>query len=96
MLLYSIDTQDSFSYAPPTKKEVLIKLAIDRFGNVSCCVRFDPEGELRLGNLYDMTLEQCWNSEKRIKMREFHTSGMRKEIPYCGDKCEYWGVPTSD
>ena len=76
--------------------DFMTRLAIDRFGNVSCCVRFDPEGELRLGNLYDITLEQCWNSEKRIKMRELHTSGRRKEIPYCGEKCEFWGVPTSD
>jgi hypothetical protein len=76
--------------------DFMTRLAIDRFCNVSCCVRFDPEGELRLGNLYDITLEQCWNSEKRIKMRELHTSGRRKEIPYCGEKCEFWGVPTSD
>jgi len=76
--------------------DFMTRLAIDRFGNVSCCVRFDPEGELRLGNLHDMTLEECWNSEKRIKMRELHTSGKRKDIPYCGDKCEFWGVSTSD
>jgi MoaA/NifB/PqqE/SkfB family radical SAM enzyme len=76
--------------------DFITRLAIDRFGNVSCCVRFDPEGELRLGNLNDMTLEKSWNSEKRIKLRELHTSGKRKDIPYCGDKCEFWGVPTSD
>jgi hypothetical protein len=76
--------------------DFMTRLAIDRFGNVSCCVRFDPEGELRFGNLSDMTLEKCWNNEKRIKMKELHTSGRRKEIPYCGEKCEFWGVPTSD
>ena len=76
--------------------DFMTRLAIDRFGNVSCCVRFDPEGELRLGNLDLMTLEECWNSEKRVNMRELHTSGRRNKIPYCGDKCEFWGVPTSD
>jgi Iron-sulfur cluster-binding domain len=76
--------------------DFMTRLAIDRFGNVSCCVRFDPEGELRLGNLYDISLEKCWNSEKRINMRDLHTSGRRNKIPYCGDKCEFWGVPTSD
>jgi hypothetical protein len=76
--------------------DFMTRLAIDRFGNVSCCVRFDPEGELRLGNLDLMTLEECWNSEKRINMRYLHTSGRRNKIPYCGDKCEFWGVPTSD
>lgn len=76
--------------------DFMTRLAIDRYGNVSCCVRFDPDGALRLGNLYDMTLEECWNSEKRIQMRELHISGRRKEIPYCGDKCEFWGIPTSD
>jgi hypothetical protein len=76
--------------------DFMTRLAIDRFGYVSCCVRFDPEGQLRLGNLDLMTLEECWTSIKRTNMRNLHVSGKRNIIPYCGDKCEFWGVPTSD
>jgi radical SAM protein with 4Fe4S-binding SPASM domain len=76
--------------------DFMTRLAIDRFGNVSPCVRFDPDGELRLGNLYDMRLDECWNGRKRTEMRILHAAGARKDIPYCGDKCEFWGVPTAD
>jgi len=76
--------------------DFMTRLAIDRLGNVSPCVRFDPDGELRLGNLYDMRLDECWNGRKRAVMRILHAAGRRRDIPYCGDKCEFWGVPTAD
>lgn len=76
--------------------DFMTRLAIDRFGNVSPCVRFDPDGKLRLGNIRDTRLDEFWDGEKRTLMRELHTSGRRKDIPYCGDKCEFWGVPTAD
>lgn len=85
---------------PPTTPEhgvcqdLLNRLAIDRFGNVSVCVRFDPDGELVLGNIKDASLEDLWNSDKRIQMIQMQVEGRRKEIPYCGNKCEFWGVPT--
>ena len=63
--------------------DFMTRLAIDRYGNVSCCVRFDPDGELRLGNLYNLALEECWNGEKRMKMKALHLTGRRNEIPYC-------------
>jgi len=75
--------------------EFLRHLAIDRYGNVSCCVRFDPNGELRLGNIRDLTLEEIWNGEKRMKMFKLHVSGRRNEIPYCGYKCQFYGIPIS-
>lgn len=90
----SIDYQKS-----PTIPEIgicwdfLTRLAIDRYGNVSVCVRFDPGGQLVLGNIKDNSLDGLWNGSKRTKMKELHCSGRRKEIPYCGDKCDYWGVP---
>ena len=69
-------------------------LAIDRYGNVSMCVRFDPEGELRLGHIKYATLDDMWNGEKRKKYIEKFIAGKRKELPFCGDKCEFWGCPT--
>lgn len=85
---------------PPTIPEhgvcldLLNRLAIDRFGNVSLCVRFDPEGELRLGNISETPLVDLWNCEKRKKIVGMHISGQRHKVPYCGDKCEFYGVPT--
>lgn len=76
--------------------DFLTHLAVDRHGNVSVCVRFDPGGELVLGNIRDSTLEELWNCPKRKWMKELHVSGRRWEIGYCGDMCEYWGVPTSN
>lgn len=75
-------------------REILQNLAIDRLGNVSVCVRFDPEGELRLGNVNDFTLLELWNSEKRLDMVKKHISGNRSIVNYCGNKCEFWGLPT--
>jgi radical SAM protein with 4Fe4S-binding SPASM domain len=74
-------------------RDFLNHLAIDSDGNVSCCVRFDPEGELVLGNLKTNHLYDCWWGNKRKQMKILHISGKRKEIPYCGNKCEYWGIP---
>jgi radical SAM protein with 4Fe4S-binding SPASM domain len=75
--------------------DFLTRLAINKKGDVSVCVRYDPEGELILGNLRDNTLDSLWNSDKRLRMKAMHVLGKRHEIPYCGDKCHYWGVPTA-
>lgn len=86
---------------PPTIPEhgvcqdLLNRLAIDRYGNVSMCVRFDPEGELRLGNIQDDSLIDLWNCDKRQWTIKKMVDGKRSMIPYCGDKCEFWGVPTA-
>jgi len=72
--------------------ELLTHLAIDRFGNISCCVRFDPEGELIIGNVKDMTLKQAWESDKRSEYLAKHILGRRDLCPGC-DKCEFWGCP---
>jgi len=82
----------------PTKPEIgvcldlLTHLAIDRRGNVSLCVRFDPDGDLRLGNVADMSLEKCWRSEKRQRYINWHLAAQREMVPGC-NRCEYWGVP---
>lgn len=76
--------------------DFMTKLSIDRFGNVSCCVRFDPEGALRIGNIQFNTLDEIWNSGKRLRMKSLHVGGKRKEVEYCGNLCDYYGVPTAD
>ncbi len=75
--------------------DLLTHLAIDRFGNISLCVRFDPEGELRIGNIKEITLEEAWTSEKRRHYIGKHIEQKRKELPGC-NRCEYFGVPRGE
>ena len=74
--------------------EILNHMAIDRFGKVSICVRFDPQrvgviGDANIDSLYDI-----WNGEKRKEWVEYHKQGKRDKIPLCS-KCDFWGVATS-
>lgn len=94
--------QGSVCYtSPPTVPEFgicvefLRHLAIDRYGNVSCCVRFDPDGALRLGNINDKSLARMWSGLKRRTMLRLHATGQREKIPFCGKKCHFWGIATS-
>lgn len=75
--------------------DLLTHLAVDRHGNISLCVRFDPKGHLRLGNIKDTTLEGAWNGAKRKQYLEKHIDGNRDSCPGC-DSCEFWGVPRGD
>lgn len=72
--------------------ELLTHLAIDRFGNISLCVRFDPDGDLVLGNIKKMTLLEAWESEQRREYLAKHILGRRDLCPGC-DRCDFWGVP---
>jgi len=90
----------SFDYPkPPTIPEIgicldaLSHLVIDRFGQVSMCVRFDPYGEGVIGDLNYETLDEIWNGAERQRRLTKHIEGKRDELPLC-NKCEYWGVPT--
>lgn len=67
---------------------------INRKGDVSICVRFDPKGLGILGNLHEQPLEVIWNGEKRKMWKKFHIEGKRNFVPLCS-KCEFWGVPTA-
>ncbi len=67
---------------------------INRKGDVSICVRFDPEGLGVLGNLQTDTLDALWNGEKRTEWKQLHMAGKRGNVPLC-NKCEFWGVPTA-
>jgi len=72
--------------------DMLTHPAIDRHGNVSICVRFDPDGIGRLGSLNDKTLEEIWNGDKRKEWLKKHIDGNRNDVPLCS-KCHYYGVP---
>lgn len=91
----------SFNYQKrnPTIPEIgicldfLNHLAIDVNGNVSICVRFDPNKLGVIGNLHDQTLSEMWYGVQRSEWKKHHVNGNRKNIPLCS-KCEFWGVPT--
>jgi len=73
--------------------DLLNHLVIDRFGYVSPCVRFDPEGEIIIDNINKTQLIDIWNSDYRKKLIDFHIRNKRNELSFC-KKCRYWGVPT--
>jgi len=93
--------QGSFNYqkGTPTIPEVgicwdfLHHLAVDKDGDVSICVRYDPERLGVLGNIKDISLHNIWHGEKRQQWMEHHKCGRRDLVPLCA-KCEYWGIPT--
>jgi len=91
----------------PTRPEIgicmdlLHSCAIDRYGNVSACVRFDPQGIHRIGHVEKATLEEIWTSQHvhkwhdhpRMVWVQMHKMGLRNRVPLCR-QCHYWGVPT--
>ena len=91
----------SYDYsAPPTVPEIgvcldfLGHLSIDRYGRVSQCVRYDPDGLGVIGYLgIGMTLDEIWNSEERMSRMRCHLEGRRADVPLCSG-CHFWGVPT--
>jgi radical SAM protein with 4Fe4S-binding SPASM domain len=72
--------------------DLLTHLAIDRYGNISVCVRFDPHGKLRLGNVNDISLFDAWKHPKRLAYIQKHIDQQRDKCPGCAE-CHYWGVP---
>ena len=73
-------------------EEMLHKLAVDRFGNVYPCVRFDPERKNLLGNINELSLEKIWNSNKRKIWKQFHINHQRNMVPLCA-ACQFYGIP---
>jgi radical SAM protein with 4Fe4S-binding SPASM domain len=92
--------EGSFKYEKePTKPEIgicldlLNHLAIDHYGNVSPCVRYDPHGWSRLGNILDnKNLSDLWNNGRRQAMIKDHIAQRRDKWGLCST-CEFWGVP---
>ena len=68
-------------------------LAIDRRGQVSICVRFDPERLGVIGDAASEDLVDIWNSPRRLGWMRAQVAGKRASIPLCA-RCEFWGVPT--
>ena len=91
----------SFNYKKknPTIPEIgicldfLHHLAINRMGDVSICVRFDPKKLGVIGNAADQTIEEIWNGPKRMEWLDLHKQGKRSDIPLCS-YCHFWGVAT--
>ena len=88
----------SFAYEKPVTKpemdiclEMLNHLAIDRFGNVSPCVRYDPEGKNILGHV-NQGLKGLWYGDKRQQWVQHHIDGRRDLVPLCAE-CDYYGIP---
>ena len=72
--------------------EILNHMAINTNGEVSFCVRFDPERYGVIGDASKKDLASIWNSPKRRDYIQAHIEGRRGELNLCG-KCHYWGVP---
>ena len=91
----------SFNYAKrnPTIPEIgicldfLHHLAINKDGEVSICVRFDPKRLGVIGDAKKQSLSEIWSGEKRMKWLEYHKQGRRDMVPLCS-YCHFWGVPT--
>jgi MoaA/NifB/PqqE/SkfB family radical SAM enzyme len=73
--------------------DLLHRLAIDRFGNISCCVRFDPSGCGILGNINEESIDEIWNGRTRAKIIENHLRGNRDFWKICST-CDFFGLPT--
>jgi MoaA/NifB/PqqE/SkfB family radical SAM enzyme len=94
------DPMGSFGYVKrqPCVPEIgvcwdfLMHPCINRKGNMSICVRFDPENVGILGNIMETSVSEIWNGEKRKMWKELHVNGQRNLVPLCA-RCEYWGVP---
>ncbi len=72
--------------------EIMNHMAINTEGEVSFCVRFDPERHGVIGDASKDELLSIWNSPKRRDYVRAHIEGRRGALNLCG-KCHYWGVP---
>ena len=99
-LLHVPDGNYRYVRHDPTKSEHAVCLdmlhcpAVSWKGDVFICNRFNPNREGLLGNLNDSTLDELWNSPKRMEWLEAHKRGRRDlASPLC-KKCLYFGIPT--
>ena len=75
--------------------DLLTHMAINRFGEVSVCVRFDPEKYGVIGDLKHHTLADIWDGPLRKHYIYEHLHGNRQKLNLCG-ACHYWGIPRGD
>ncbi len=91
----------SFNYMKrnPTIPEIgicldfLHHLAINKDGEASICVRFDPKRLGVVGDTKKQSLSEIWNGKQRMAWLEYHRQGQRDQVPLCS-YCHFWGVPT--
>lgn len=96
-ILHSPD--GSFSYSKKTIVpehgiclEALMHPAINVFGDMSQCVRYDPDKINVLGNVNNNTIEEIWCGDKRNQWLQLHVAGARHKHLLCSN-CEFWGIP---
>lgn len=65
--------------------------AINKKGDISICVRYDPKGVGVLGNISE-GLGNILYGEKRTEWIMKHIQGKRYKVPLC-NFCEYYGIP---
>lgn len=89
----------SFEYtAKPTVPEtgicqdLLYHPAINKNGDISICVRYDPEGLGIIGHVND-GIEEVLDGRLRQEYIKAHFEGRRNDVFLCA-KCEYFGIPT--
>ena len=73
--------------------EILNHMAINRFGEASICVRFDPKRLGIIGDAKSTPLVDIWQGPQRKEWVKNHIEGRRDKIPLCS-YCDFWGVPT--
>ena len=52
-----------------------------------CCISYGTE--LPMGNIQDKTLEEIWNSEKMVDLRQMHKEGRYQDNPTCKKCAKY-------
>ena len=68
---------------------------VDWQGRLFVCNRLDAEDKGLLGDLKEHSLDDLWNSPKRLEWLEAHKRGRRDQAsPLCKD-CLFYGVPTA-
>ncbi|MFX0138506.1 MAG: radical SAM/SPASM domain-containing protein, partial [Candidatus Hodarchaeota archaeon] len=97
-ILHSPDGSFDYQYNPVIPEigiclDFLNHLAINREGEVSICVRYDPKRLGVIGNANKQLLKEIWEGHKRGKWLEYHLKGERDKVPLC-KTCEFWGIPT--
>jgi len=84
--------------------DMLHTVAIDFQGNVHHCVRFDPQGLGRIGELtgprkasleeiVESIVQRPWHIHPRQAYIDRHIAGQRHMVPLCAG-CDFYGVPT--
>jgi len=62
--------------------EILNHMAINRFGKVSVCVRFDPRGLGVIGDANSTALTDIWHGSKRKEWIQYHIGGIGIKFLY--------------